>query len=401
VKNKSLIITTIVLCLSAVPAYRLLPAFLGWLVAVPKTKSADADSAAAPQPGTPAAAVRLTPDQVREFSIETAVAGPGMLRIEVTLPGEVALNADRVAHVVPRVAGVVREVRKYLGDRVRQGEVMAVLESRELADIRASLLAARERVTLAQSNFNREERLWLKKISPEQDYIQAKNSLAESNIELRTSEQKIRALGFNDTYISQLSSRQDNAAILYEITAPFDATVTEKHASLGEVLKEDSPAFLIADLSTVWVNLDVHQKDLPFVHVGLKAVISIGGGISEVSARINFLEPIATETNRTIHARVVIPNSEGRFRPGLFVSGRVEISDLSAAVMIPNDALVMVEGQPSVFVKEGEGFQIRTVSIGRSNGEFSEIVKGLEAGQAYVKKGAFTLKSELGKPAAG
>ncbi len=401
-KNRIVLLTAVLAGAAAVAAiaYFYLPAFHGQPLRPAKTESRSGTEAEPPAPPSAAGTVRLTARQIKEFGIETAVAGPGTLQIEVVLPGEVALNADRVAHVVPRVSGVVREVRKNLGERVRRGEVMAVLESRELADSRATLLAARERVTLAQSNFAREERLWLKKISSEQDYIQAKNGLAEANIGLRTAEQKLRALGFTEDYLNQLSSRQDNAAVLYEITAPFDATVIEKHASLGEVLKEDSPAFVIADLSTVWVNLDIHQKDLPFVRVGQKAIISVGGALAEVAARVNFLEPIATETNRTIHARVVLPNAEGRYRPGLFVSGRVVIDDLKVAVLVPNDALVLVEGQSSLFVQEGDSFQLRAIAAGRNNGAFTEIVRGLEAGKTYVTKGAFTLKSELGKPAA-
>ncbi len=342
--------------------------------------------------------VRLTDDQLRQFDVATAVAGPGRIRAEITLPGEVAVNADGVAHVVPRVSGVVREVRKNLGDLVHRGEVMVVLESRELADATATLLAARERVALAENNFAREERLWTKRISPEQDYIQAKNSLAEAGIATRLAEQKLRVLGFSEDYIARLPNARERAAMLYNIEAPFDATVTEKHVSLGEVLNENSPAFVIADLRSVWVNLDVHQKDLPFVHVGQRAIVSIGAAMPDAEGRVSFLEPMATETNRTIHARVVIANREGRFRPGLFVSGRIVVDDVEVPVSVPNDALVLIEGKSSVFVKEGAGFRLQAVTRGRSNGAITAIVEGLAPGQVYVSRGAFTLKSELDKP---
>jgi len=143
--------------------------------------------------------VRLTERQMKEFGVETGPAGAGTIRIEVTLPGEVVINADRVAHVVPRVSGIVREVLKNLGDTVRRGEVMAVLESRELADATAALLAAHQKVALAQSTLTREEQVWLKKISPEQDYVEAKTRLAEAMIVLRAAEQKLRALDFQMT----------------------------------------------------------------------------------------------------------------------------------------------------------------------------------------------------------
>lgn len=361
-----------------------------------------AGASAEPEKKEPASPgfVRLSGPQLKEFGVETGPAGPGRIRIDVNLPGEVALNADRVAHVVPRVTGVVREVRKNLGDTVRRGEIMAVLESRELADSTAALLAARERLNLAQSNFVREEQVWLKKISPEQDYIQAKNNVAEATIELRTAEQKLRALGFSDDYIAQLPTRQDRSTTLYEIAAPFDATVIERHVSLGEVLKDDSAAFLIADLSTVWVNLDVHQKDLPLIKVGQTALIGVGNAVPNTVARVSFLEPIATETNRTIHARVVVPNESGQYRPGLFVNGRISVDDVRIPVLVGNDTLVMVDSNMCVFLKDGDGFRLQRVTTGRTDGASTEITAGLTAGQIYVTKGAFTLKSELQKPEA-
>jgi len=353
--------------------------------------------------GTNAAAgaggvVHFSDQQIKQFGVETGVAGPGRLRLEVVLPGEVALNADRVAHVVPRVSGVVCEVRKNLGDTVQRGEIMAVLESRELADSTAAFLAARERLNLTRSNFAREEQLWQKKISPEQDYIQAKNALAECGIELRNAEQKLRALGFSDDYITKLPDRPEKAAIVYEMAAPFDATIIEKHISLGEVLKEESAAFVIADLSSVWVNLDVHQKDLLLIQLGQTAAVGIGSSGPTVEGRISFLEPMAEETNRTIHARVVMPNTGGKWRPGLFVTGRIAVNDVKVPILVPNDALVMVGGRICLFLKVGDKFKLQPVTPGRTNGTSTEILHGLDAGQIYVVKGAFTLKSELGKP---
>ena len=150
--------------------------------------------------------IRLTEEEMREFGVELSQASPGKLKIHVNLPGEIALNADRVVHVVPRVPGIVSEVRKTLGDRVRKGETMAVLESRDLADAKATFLAVRERLLLAESNFRREENLWEKKITAEQEFLQAKQSLAEARIELRLAEQKLHALGFSEDYLAKLPS---------------------------------------------------------------------------------------------------------------------------------------------------------------------------------------------------
>jgi cobalt-zinc-cadmium efflux system membrane fusion protein len=175
--------------------------------------------------------VLLSDAELKEFGIEVGTAGPGNLKVQVSLPGEVVANADRLAHIVPRVSGVVREVRKNLGDRVRKGEVMAVLESRDLADAKAAFLNATEKLELARTNFAREEDLWKKRISPEQDYLQARQALAEARIELRSAEQKLHALGFSDEYLAQLPSQPDMSYTRYEIVAPFEGTVIEKHIS--------------------------------------------------------------------------------------------------------------------------------------------------------------------------
>lgn len=133
--------------------------------------------------------VRLTPAKMQQFGIDVAVAGPGSLQTRLQLPGTVTLNTDRRVHIVARVPGIVREIRKNLGDTVRTGEVMAVIESRELADAKATYLAARERVALAATTFRREHDLWNKRISPEEDFLKAKQALAEARIELRVATQ--------------------------------------------------------------------------------------------------------------------------------------------------------------------------------------------------------------------
>lgn len=342
--------------------------------------------------------LRLSAAQLADFGVLLDVAGPGKLQAWLSLPGEIAVNADRVAHIVPRVTGVVREVRRNVGDQVQKGEVMAVLESRELADSKAAFLAARQRSSLAESNYNREEQLWKKKISAEQDYIQAKNALAEAQIELQTTEQKLRTLGLSDDQIATVVAHPERNLTRYEMVAPFEATIVEKHIDLGEVLKDDTPGFKIADLQTVWANLDVQQKDFPQVHKGQKVILTAAHGIPDVTGSISYIEPLVNEQTRTLHARVVIFNRDGKWQPGLFVTGRILVQDLEATVLVSNEALIMIGGRPSVFVQTDDGFKAQGVSTGRASESQTEILSGLNSGQTYVKRGAFTLKSEMEKP---
>jgi cobalt-zinc-cadmium efflux system membrane fusion protein len=342
--------------------------------------------------------VRLDEAVMKESGIEIATAAPGKLQVHDTLSGEIAFNSDRLAHIVPRVPGVVREVRKNLGDTVRAGEVLAVLESRDLADAKATYLAAVARLALAQANFTREESLRQGKITAEKDYLESKQGLAEAQIGLRSAEQKLRALGFAEEDLQALPSHADALFTHYEITAPLDGTVVEKHIVLGEVLKEDSnPCFTIADLTSVWVDLKVHQQDLSHIRPGQTAVVK-GGEDLQTEGTIAFVSNIVSETSRMAFTRMTIPNPEGRWRPGLFVTGRIVIDEVSANVVVPKDALVRLDGQTCVFLQTDRGFVPQTVIVGRSNDSSVEITAGLDVGQQYVTRGAYTLKSELNKP---
>jgi len=345
--------------------------------------------------------VRLTDAQRKEFGIELATAGSGPLKAQVELPGEIVPNADRVAHVVPRVPGVVREVRKVLGDHVRKGEILLVMDSKELADNKAAFLSAREKMDLYKANFDREEDLWTKKISPAQDYLQAKQALSEARIELRSAEQKLHALGFSDAYLAQLPSQPDASYIRYEVTAPFDGVIIEKHVALGEAQKEDAVMFRVADLRFVWVNLGVYQKDIPSIRVGQPVVVSAGHGIPDMTGEISYIEPLVGEQTRTATARVVLPNRGGQLRPGLFVTGRVTLSTVPVPVLVPKTALQTIDEKTVVFVKDEDGFEPRPVTVGRSNGTHVEITSGLKPGQKYVSAGAFTLKAQLAKGSFG
>ena len=347
--------------------------------------------------------VRFDTDDLGALGIELETAGPGLIGVTIELPGEVRVNGDTAAHVAPRVGGVVRSVFKSLGNRVHSGELMAILESRELADTKATFLAAYERLGLAQALFEREERLWKQKISPEQDYLDARNALAEARIELRATEQKLHALGFSQEELTALPNRHDATFTEYRITAPFDGTVIEKHITLGETIAAGAPVFTVADLSTVWIDLSVYQKDLGKIRGGQRVTITAAPHEERATtAVIDFVQPLVGEATRTALARIIMPNPDGRWTPGIFVTGSVVREEVEVAVQVPTSAVVPVGDDESViFVQTPAGFEPRPVHTGIRNHGFVEVLAGLEPGERYVARGAFSLKAELGKDAFG
>jgi len=341
----------------------------------------------------------LSEEQIKANNVKIVEAGPGDIAVQLALPGEVRLNSDRVAHVVPRVAGIVREVLVSVGEDVKAGQVMAVLESRELATLKAEYLAARERQSLAKATFDREKGLWEKKISAEQDFLSAKQTLAECAINVERAEQQLHAAGFSEDYLKGISGQTHVSYTRYEIIAPFDGSVIEKHITLGESLKDDVSAFTLADLNTVWVNLSVYQKDVSALRKGQPVTISEGDNpATGVNAKVDYVGPLVGEQTRTATARVTLPNENGQWRPGQFVTGFVSTEVTQAVpVVVPKAALQTFEESTVVFTQTDKGFVPARVTLGRSNDSHVEIAKGLEQGTRVVVEGAFVIKAEIAK----
>ncbi len=341
----------------------------------------------------------LSEEQMKANNIQVAEVHPGNFAVQLALPGEVRLNSDRVAHVVPRVPGVVQEVMKTVGDDVKAGDVMAVLQSRELASLKAEYLAAKEREALAQTTFSREKDLWQKKISAEQDYLAAKQAIAEAAINTRSAEQQLHSVGFSEDHLKAILGQGHVSYTRYEITAPFDGSVIERHITLGESLKDDAACFTIADLNSVWVNLSVYQKDIPVIRKGQSVIISATGSVADgVPATISYIGPLVGEETRTAIARVVLPNDTSQWRPGQFVTGFVSTeSTETAPIVVPKTALQNYEGKLSVFAQTPKGFVPTAVTVGRTNDTQVEILKGLDPGARIAVEGTFVIKAELVK----
>lgn len=348
------------------------------------------------------AGIELEPHELEELGIVIRTAAKGRISEELTLTGEVHLNPDLLAHVTPRTPGVVREVYKSVGDRVTAGELLAVLDSRELATAKAELLSAGERLVLAQATFDREQQLRTRGISSEQDYLDARQKKAEAEINVHAAQQMLRALGLDKQALENLAQDSERQELThYEMRAPIDGEIIAKHITRGERLSEEDSAFEVADLSRVWVLLTVYQKDLTAVEPGQEVVLSMGSGGLTLSGHIGYVSPILNEQTRAATARVEISNESGVWRPGLFLTARVLLGDSLAAVVVPRTAIQMVGGHEVVFVQTEHGFVARDVTTGRSDAEDVEILTGLAAGELYAASGAFTLKAELGKSSFG
>ena len=347
-------------------------------------------------------AVKLTNEQMEEFGVETEPVVGGSLAVTIVRPAEVQYDLDRFAHVVPRVAGIVRSVSVKQGDKVETLEILAVLESRELAEAKAGYLAATERFALAEDNFDREQTLQKKKITSEKAFFAARSEFAEARIALRLAEQKLRALGVDKERLKQVKTEPETDLTTYVMRAPLGGVVVNRHLVLGESVATDREAFVIADVSQVWVDISIYPKDLIKVSAGLPVRIETenGNGMAIVG-KIAHITPNVSEETRTAKARVVLDNQQMRLRPGMFVNAVIDISTTDVAVRIPKSALQNHEGKEVVFVSGSGKFEPRPVKLGRRNGEFVEVVSGLAPGEIIAAKGSFVIKSQLSKESFG
>jgi membrane fusion protein, heavy metal efflux system len=336
--------------------------------------------------------VKLTDEQIKAANISVTTAGKARLQPASQFQGEIRFNEDRTAHVVPRLAGVAQSVAVSLGQRVQKGQILAVIASTSLSEQRSELLTAQKRRDLARSTYERERMLWREKISAEQDYLQARSALQEADIAVRNASQKLAAVGAAAT--SEGLNR-------FEIRAPFNGTVVEKHLSLGEAVKEDASIFTISDLSTVWAEFAVAPKDLGTVRVGQRVVVSSTAFAGNSEGTISYVGSLLGEQTRTAKARVTLNNPNAAWRPGLFVTVAVLDEDQEVPVAVSAQALQTFEDKPSVFVAVPGGFATRAVKVGRSDGKMVEILDGLKPGEKYAATNSFVLKSELGKDSAG
>ena len=335
----------------------------------------------------------LSAEQGKAAGVVIATAAPGRIRTSVALPGEIRFNEDRTAHVVPRLAGVVEAVHADLGQLVKKGQVLAVIASTELSEQRSALLSAQRRLSLAHATYEREKMLWQEKISAELDYLQAQQAWREAEIAVLNAQQKLQALGAVGAGKGALNR--------YEIRAPFDAMVLEKHITLGEAVKEDANIFVISDLSTVWAEIAVPAKDLATVRTGGKVLVKASAFNASAKGTITYVGALLGEQTRTAKARISLQNPDMAWRPGLFVSVEVIAGEQDAPVTVHSTAIQSVEDKPSVFVQVKDGYQATPVITGRSDGQLTEITRGLAVGTPYAAQGSFTLKSELGKASAG
>ena len=338
--------------------------------------------------------VKLSPEALKNAGIKTAPAKAEAIAETLAVTATIAHNQDRLFHVTPRITGRVVDVRVSIGSEVKTGTVLATLDSTELGQTKLEYIKSQTLLELAKGSYEREKSLFDQKIAAKKDVLAAEAEYRKAQAEARSLHERLRLYGLSDQAIDNLS----NSPSLYTLTAPGPGVVIEREMSKGEVIEAGKKVATVSDLSTVWVLLNIHEKDLAKVKQGTTVKIHTESYPGEVFAgKVAYIGNMVDLQSRTVPVRVEVPNPRARLMPGMFATAEV-VTGISSteAIMIPSSAIQKIDGKPSVFIQEKDGsFAKRELELGREFGSSVEVKAGLKEGELVVVTGAFTLKSEL------
>ncbi|MBN2705562.1 MAG: efflux RND transporter periplasmic adaptor subunit [Deltaproteobacteria bacterium] len=336
--------------------------------------------------------VHLSPEKAARFGISWAPVGGGRLTETITAPGTVAFNQDQLTRITPPIGGIVTQVLKKLGDRVEAGEIVASLCSRELAEIRGAYLRAREDFAYREQIFQREQQMRRAGANAAAEFQAAARDCRLAEIELALQRRRLLDLGFSPDELTEL--KPGDPLSEFHLPALRAGEIIDRQAIAGEVIDPPRALFTVADLSSVWLDLEIAAAEAGRVAIGQKVFLADLSGRQLGHGEISYLAPMLDDGNRTRKARLLMPGND--LRPGSYIQGRIAI--LTAALsplLLPRDCPREVEGRTVVFVKDDHGFRVRPVKTGRENEHQVEIIAGLKPGEEVVVAGSFQLKAEL------
>ena len=362
---------------------------------------------------TSSSAAQKTDQVAQSQTIETETVALAPIAAFIPATGKILVPEDRMANIGPVHEG--RIVRLYVGQgsNVKKGQKLADLESADIDEAEADYLKAladydnarktsAAEVKLAQSTYDRTKMLYEKTITAQKNLQAAEHdldvakasgesSVAGAKATLTSARRHLLILGLKDSDIDALANKSSLAAV-FSLNSPISGTVIERNATIGATVGSDANLFKIIDISRVWIDANVFEKDLERVRGGQEVKVSVPAfpGAS-FSGRVIFVNSVVDPDTRTVKVRTEVPNADGRLKPEMFANVQI-ITDLhKTTTSIPQSAVLNDEDKTVVFIAEGNGYKKQQVSVGLQNNDRVEIISGLNAGDKVVVKGNYLL----------
>lgn len=367
--------------------------------------SLQAGDPTAPDCRQPLPLVRLaTASLGDEIGLETteAVAETHIHTLEAN--AETAFNANRYADVSPRVAGFLSEVKVDLGQKVRAGEVLAVVDSPEVSAAKSRLISARASLVLAQTAYERTRSLARSDAVPAKQELEAQTQLNQAESAALEAAQTLRNLGLTDSELERVASSKETSNLL-PIVAPIDGTVVQREAVRGEAVQDTSLLFGVADTASMWLWIDVYEADMSRITAGQTVHFTVSGADwPAMEGQITWAGAEVDPTTRTTRVRAELANPDEKLRANQFGQATIRVGEPHEAVVVPKAAVQNKDSTTDVvFIPEGDGVYRpqRIVAKPSTRRDMVEVEWGLKPGDRVVTKGSFWLKTEIMKGAIG
>jgi membrane fusion protein, heavy metal efflux system len=382
----------------AVRLVALLVVFIASVSCQPPQDEAQKRSAQATVPGTQAGVIELPDGSSTLSQIHTERVGHRSMRMSLKAQGgKILPNENRLAHLGPRVPGRIVGVYANLGDRVRSGERLLLLDSPAFGEAQLEYRKRRTAMRVAEKTFERAKALSAEGAIGISEYQRREAERENAGAELYEAEEKLHLLGMGEREIERLSAGQLPHAEVAQVflRAPFSGEIIQRNATIGEVVDSSQTLFTVADLSTVWVRADFPEQQIGALKTGLAVEVRVAAYPETIfQGAITYIGAMIDPATRTVTARSQIPNSDRRLRPEMFAEVTVRTQEQSL-LAVPRVALQQVGNRTMVFVTRGvRRFEWLEVKIGESSQDYVEVKTGLTEGDEVVTEGSYALKSE-------
>ena len=335
------------------------------------------------------------------LTLEHPDRGAAVASIE--LLGEVHYNGNKLAKLTPLVPGVITGIRVDVGDSVTAGQILAVINSVGVAQAKSAYLSKLAEHEAKTTTFERERKLVDENIAARRDFQEAEADLKLAELEVRRTHQQLLNLGFTNSEVDDIAAAQSSSSDLY-VRAPFNGTVVERTAVLGEAADSEGSLFEIADLSTMWIDLAVPEEQAFQIEPGGEIIASIRAlPQMKVRGRITWISPRIDERTRMVRARAMVQNDRGVLRHGMFTEVVAVLGSVESTLLVPSEAVHEIGGSQFLFVREeADLFAVRRVDVGplAAVGMIA-ILAGITDTDAVVTGGSFTMKTEFLKSRLG
>ena len=344
----------------------------------------------------------LKPEAIEIAGIKTEEVILRPLKIKHTFPGKVSLNETRLAHVGPRISGRAIEIYANLGDDVKKGHALAMIDSIEIGEAQSQYLKAKTTFEIAEKSYARAKILLEGKVISTGEFQRREGEYFLAKTELKVAEDRLHLLGMTEEEIASIGNRHTISSKV-AIHSPLSGTVIERHLTLGEVVEPVKPIFTISDLSSLWVIADIPEGDISKIKKGQGVAVTVSPYPEKVfRGKLSYISKIIDPETRAAKVRAEVKNLAGVLKPEMFATVKITSSEKKNVLAVPESAVQRVGDKTIVFVatpsiakeEDEEVFEKRVVEIGPELGGFHQVISGIKKGERIVVKGAFILKSE-------